>query len=405
VLTKLAEIDLRKPLQPIYVDARYGQLSVVVCWGYLPLGTMHFQCHSASRTISVEQLQSEALQTVGWQIWKQAVAGTLDKLNENTEQSWPPISVVVCTRDRPLSLERCLQALAQLDYPAYEVVVIDNCSRDATVAQVVARSGFRCVREDTPGLDWARNRGVEEAEHDIVAFIDDDALAAPGWLRGVAQGFEDPEIMAVTGMALPAEIETPAQGNFERYGGMSKGFVGQTIRRDELNDQALFWASRWGVGTNIAFRRTLFEAIGGFDVALDVGTPTGGAGDIEFFYRTVAAGHILRYEPAAMVRHVHRRESASLQRQIYNNGRSFTAYLLTVARDHPRRRAAILRFALRRWVWGWLLRRLISSLIKRDRWTFRFALTELWGSCSAPWAYRKSQNVALQQLKARHSID
>jgi glycosyltransferase involved in cell wall biosynthesis len=401
VLTKLAEIDLKKPLQPIYVDARYSQLSVVVCWGYLPLGMMHFQCHSASRTISVEQLQSEALQTVGWQIWEQAVAGTLDKLNENTDRSRPPISVVVCTRDRPLSLEHCLQALAQLDYPAYEVVVVDNCSRDATVAQAVARSGFRCVREDTPGLDWARNRGIKETKYDIVAFIDDDALAAPGWLRGVAHGFEDPEAMVVTGMALPAEIETPAQGDFERYGGMSKGFVGQTIRRDELNDQALFWASSWGVGTNMAFRRALFEAIGGFDVTLDVGTPIGGAGDIEFFYRTVAAGYTLRYEPAAMVRHVHRRDSASLQRQVYYNGRSFTAYLLTIGRNEPGKRAAILQFALRRWVWDWLLRRLISGLIKRDRWTLRFALTELWGSCSALEAYRKSQKRAWQPKAKR----
>jgi GT2 family glycosyltransferase len=217
----------------------------------------------------------------------------------------------------------------------------------------------------------------------------------------VAQGFEDPEVMVVTGLVLSAEIETPAQSDFERYGGMSKGFVNKTIRRDELSDQALFWSSTWGVGTNMAFRRTLFEAIGDFDVALDVGTPASGAGDIEFFYRTVAAGYTLRYEPAAMVRHVHRRDDASLKRQIYNNGRSFAAYLLTIARNQPRRRVAVLRFALRWWVWDWLLRRLLSSLIRRDRWTFRFALAELWGSCSALWAYRESQKVAVRQLKAQ----
>lgn len=400
MLIKFAEIDLAQPLQPIYVDARYSRLFVVVCWGYLPLGLLRFQCQSDSRTFSVERLQSEILQAVGWQLWERAVAGNLNRLHDGAERSLPPISVVVCTRDRPLSLERCLEALAHVDYPTYEVVVVDNCSRDATVAQVVACSGFRHVREDTPGLDWARNRGIKEAKYDIIAFIDDDALAAPGWLRGVAQGFEDPEVMAVTGMVLPAEIETPAQNDFERYGGMSKGFVGKTIRRDELSNRALLWASNWGVGVNMAFRRTLIEAIGDFDVALDVGTPASGAGDIEFFHQTVAAGYVLRYEPAALVRHVHRRDDASLKRQIYNNGRSFATYLLTIARNQPRRRAVALWFALRWWLWEWLLRRLIKSLIRRDRWTFRFALTELWGSCSGLWAYRKSQKVAWQ-LKAK----
>jgi glycosyltransferase involved in cell wall biosynthesis len=402
VLIKWTEIDLTRPLQPIYVDARYSWLFALVCWGHLPLGMLRLPCHAAARTFSVAQLQSEIPQAVGWQLWEHAVAGTLNKLNENAGQPLPPISVVVCTRDRPLSLGRCLEALAQLDYPTYEVVVVDNCSRDATVAQVVERNGFRYAREDTPGLDWTRNRGIKEAKYDIIAFIDDDALAAPGWLRGVAQGFEDPEIMAVTGMVLPAEVETRAQNDFERYGGMSKGFTGKTIRHDELSNRELFWASNWGVGANMAFRRNLFEAIGDFDVALDVGTPTNGAGDIEFFFRTVAAGYALRYEPAAMIRHVHRRDDASLQRQVYNNGRGFAAYLLTVARNRPQRRTAVLRFALRRWVWGWLLRRLISSLIQRDRWTFRFALTELWGCCSAPWAYWKSQKLALQ-LRVKRS--
>jgi glycosyltransferase involved in cell wall biosynthesis len=400
---KLTEIDLSKPLQPIYVESRYSQLSAVVSWGFLPLGMVHVQCHSPSRTISPEQLRSESLQALGWQLWEHAVAGSLDKLDDGTDQLWPPISVVVCTRDRPLSLERCLENLAQLEYPTYEVVIVDNCSRDHAVSRVATNSGFRCVREDTPGLDWARNQGVRESKYDIIAFIDDDALATRGWLRGIASGFEDPEVMAVTGMVLPAEVETPAQADFECYGGMSKGWVGRTIQREKLSDEELFWASAWGVGTNMAFRRTLFETIGDFDVALDVGTPTNGGGDIEFFHRTVAAGFALRYEPAAMVRHVHRRDTAAFRRQIYNNGRSFTSYLLTLAHNEPHRRNALLRFAIRRWIGGWLLRRLLSSLAKRDRWTFRLALTEFRGCFSAPRSHRKSRKLA-SQFRSMQSV-
>jgi len=393
MLIKCADIDLTQPLQPIYVDWRYHQLDVLVTWGRLPLGMLSLPCRTTERTISAERLRSEILDHFGQRVWDESLAGTLDRM-ANPDRPLPAISVIICTRDRPLSLKRCLEMLAQLDYPAYEVVVVDNCSRDPKVAEVVAESGFRYVREDRPGLDWARNRGIQEARYDIVAYIDDDALASPGWLRGIAMAFEQPDIMAVTGLVLPAEIETGAQYDFERYGGMSGGFSTYTMRRSAIGDKALFWASGWGVGANMAFRRELFEAIGQFDVALDVGTPTCGGGDIEFFYRTVAAGFALRYEPAALMRHVHRRDGASFRRLVYNNGRSFAAYLLTIMRNEPHRRVAVLRFALRSWIWAWLLRRLVRSVVKRDRWTFRLALIEIRGCLSALGAYRESQRVA-----------
>jgi glycosyltransferase involved in cell wall biosynthesis len=398
MLIKCTEIDLAKPLQPIYVDWQYSRLYVLIYWGRLPLGMLFLHCQSSDRVFSAARLQQEIVQTLGWTVWEQAITGTLNQLENSAERRLPPISVVVCTRDRPLSLERCLKALAQLDYPDYEVVVVDNCSRDAATAQVVARSGFRYVREDRPGLDWARNRGIAETRHDIIAYVDDDAHATPGWLRGIAYAFEQPDVMVVTGMVLAAEIETLAQNDFERYGGMSKGFVGYTIRCNDLSKRDLFKSNNWGVGANMAFRRSVFDGIGGFDVALDVGTPTSGGGDIEFFYRAVAAGYPLRYEPAALVRHVHRRDQAALTRQIYNNGRSFAAYLMTIARNEPARRRAVLWFALRWWMWPWLLQRLLGSIIRRDSWTFRMALAELRGSLSAPGAYRAAQKIAWRQL-------
>jgi glycosyltransferase involved in cell wall biosynthesis len=401
MLLKFAEIDLLKPLEPIYVDKRYNWLSLLVCWGYLPLGMVRLQCHPNMHTFSVEQLKGEILQAFGWKLWEEALAGNLNRLETRSNQVLPAISVVVCTRDRPLSLEHCLQTLSNLDYPTYEVVVVDNCSTNRIVTQVVERSGFRYVREDCLGLNWARNLGIKETKHDIIAYLDDDALATRGWLRGLAQGFEDPGVMAVTGMVMPKEVETPAQMDFERYGGMSKGFASYTIRYNELSPKDLFRSYNWGVGANMAFRRSLFETIGEFDIALDVGTPARGAGDLEFFFRTVAAGYTLRYEPAAMVRHVHRRDKVALTRQIYNNGRSFAIYLLTIARKQPSKRPAVLWFMLRWWIWHWLLRRLIGSLIRRDWWTFRFAFTELSGSSTALWSYRQCKREASRQLQVK----
>jgi glycosyltransferase involved in cell wall biosynthesis len=392
------EIDLTQPIQPIYLDERYNRLFVVVQWGFFPIGLLQLKRDSAPHLFTAEELQRKIREDLSWNLWELSAVGLLEQFDRFCSQPLPSISVVVCTRDRALSLQSCLEALTQLEYPKYEVIVIDNCSKDPSIAGIASGYGFRYVREDRPGLDWARNRGFLEAKHDIVAYVDDDALARPGWLRGVAFGFREPEVMAVTGMVLPAEIETSAQNDFERYGGMSKGFRAFSIYQDDLSDEALYWASSWGVGANMAFRRSLFKAIGGFDVALDVGTPTNGAGDIEFFHRTISSGYLLRYEPSAMVRHFHRRDRSSLVRQIYNNGRSFPAYLLTIARKNPRNRLAVFLFSLRWWIWHWLLRRIIISIVKRDPGTLQLAVTELKGAFSSVGAYRKSQKLARQYL-------
>jgi hypothetical protein len=157
--------------------------------------------------------------------------------------------------------------------------------------------------------------------------------------------------------------------------------------RDELPPRDLLWASSFGVGANMAFRRELFDRIGGFDPALDVGTPSRGAGDVEMFHRLVTAGHTLVYEPAALVRHLHRIDMESLREQLRDNGRSFGCYLLTCARNRTVRRASIAAFLVKDWLRPWILRRLLRpgpmprSLI----------LAELAGMLASPLAYRATR--------------
>lgn len=387
------EVDLKERLSDVTVDARYHKVLFLVRWGYTPLGMLHYQVPAYDRIIRWQILRSLIYDKLGWQIWQRRVTDTLDHISDRPDSALPPISVAVCTRDRPLSLENCLTALSQLDYPQYEVIVVDNASRDPSIRDIVEARGFRYVREDTPGLDWARNRAYREARHEIVAYIDDDATASAGWLRGIAEGFSDPAVMAVTGMVLPAELETAAQINFENYGGMNKGYTPWTVRREDLDKAGLLWSAGWGVGANMAYRRDLFERIGGFDPALDVGTATRGGGDIEFFHRTVAAGYSLRYEPAAYVYHVHRRHQQALMRQIADNGRSFPAYLLTVFRKHPDQRSFVVRFALRSWLWNWLLKRWIQAKFRRDPMTAGFAAAEIKGSLGALRGYREARRT------------
>src|SRR4029079_12716421 len=100
----------------------------------------------------------------------------------------PRISVVVCSYNGEATLWRCLDALAQLDYPDYEVIVVDDGSTDRT-AEIAAEFDVRLIRTDNEGLSAARNTGIEAATGEIVAFTDDDAWPDRDWLRYLAHGF------------------------------------------------------------------------------------------------------------------------------------------------------------------------------------------------------------------------
>ena len=273
----------------------------------------------------------------------------------------PGITVVVCTRDRTDNLRRCVAALAALDYPDFEILIVDNApATDATRLFVAAHPRLRYACEPNPGLDWARNRGIAEARHGIVAFTDDDTQADRHWLTGLADAFADPDVDLVTGLVVPMKLDTDARVYFEDvYGGMGKGFDAFQKNCARLAPRDLLWASGFGVGANMAFRKTLLDRIGPFDPALDVGTPTRGGGDIEMFHRAVARGGVLAYQPAAFVWHEHRADLGGLKRQLADNGCGFAGYLLTCARNRTVARSSILAFALRNWIGDWLIKRLI----------------------------------------------
>jgi glycosyltransferase involved in cell wall biosynthesis len=292
------------------------------------------------------------------------------------------VSIVICTRDRSASLARCLASLARLDPAPHEVVVVDNASSDGETARVVAATPFRYVREDTPGLDRARNRGIAEARHDLIAFTDDDVEADPGWLRALAATFADLAVAGVTGRVLPASLETPAERLFQSYGnGMDKGGAPRLFDPAALKPADLLRAQAVGVGANMAFRRQALAAVGGFDPDLDAGTPAAGGGDLDLFHRLLAAGFVLRYEPAAVVHHHHRRTMAELRRQLRDNGRSYVFYLRKVWRLRTVPRPVVARFAAG-WA-AWLAGRLARGLLGQHRLPVGLLWAELAGAFTA----------------------
>jgi O-antigen biosynthesis protein len=256
----------------------------------------------------------------------------------------PRASVIVATRERPQSLSRCLRSLRALDYPDYEVIVVDNApATTATAALVAARHSdeVHYTVEDRPGLAAAHNRGMAEARGEILAFTDDDVVVDRHWLLELAMGFElAPDVGCVTGMIVAAELQTRAQVWSEARWGLGKGFAPRVFRsadRDRLGALFPFAAGRFGSGANMAFRAQTLHDVGGFDPALGTGTPACGGDDLAIFFAVIAAGYSLVYSPGAIIRHWHRRDYASLRRQAYGYGSGLTAYLTKTVADDPRR--------------------------------------------------------------------
>jgi cellulose synthase/poly-beta-1,6-N-acetylglucosamine synthase-like glycosyltransferase len=256
----------------------------------------------------------------------------------------PFASIVVATRDRPTSLASCLRSLLSLDYPEYEVIVVDNAPSSTATADFVRHAygsiaRVRYIREDRAGVSWARNRGISEARGEIVAFTDDDIVVDKYWLVELARGMTSGKNVAcVTGLVFPMELETQAQLWFEQFGGFGKGYTRQIFDLFEHRGRHRLFpysTGKFGTGANMAFRTAALRAIGGFDPALGGGSLARGGEDLASYFQLIMAGYTLYYEPGAIVHHLHRRDYADLQKQMYGYGAGLTAYLTKCLIDNP----------------------------------------------------------------------
>jgi hypothetical protein len=134
----------------------------------------------------------------------------------------------------------------------------------------------------------------------------------------------------------------------------------------------------------MAFRKAVFARIGGFDTALDVGTPSHGGGDVEMFHRLVAKEHLFVYDPSMLVWHYHRREASALKKQVFDNGRSFGCYLIDCYRKRTVSRWTIIKFFLKEWLFKWNLKNLFS---RRSTIPASYTLNEMRGILTSPFAY------------------
>lgn len=206
------------------------------------------------------------------------------------ETSWPMISVVVCTYNGNRTIRDCCEGLLQLDYPNFEVIVVNDGSTDGTEA-TVREYGFHVISTENRGLSNARNTGMEAAHGEIVAYIDDDAYPDPHWLTYLAATFMNSTHAAVGGPNLPP----PGDGPIAECVANAPGGPVHVLVSDTEAEHI--------PGCNMAFRKAHLQAVGGFDPQFRTA-----GDDVDICWRLQERGWTLGFSPAAVVWH-HRRGS------------------------------------------------------------------------------------------------
>jgi glycosyltransferase involved in cell wall biosynthesis len=216
------------------------------------------------------------------------------------------ISVVLCTYNRCESLAKALESAAALRLPPsieWEVLVVDNKSTDGTREVVDGfcqrdPAHFRYLFEPQQGKSFALNSGIREAQGEVLAFMDDDVTVEPTWLNNLVAPLLKGEWAGAGGRIMPEQsfVPPPWLPREERYALAPLVMFDYGPNACELLEPPF--------GTNMAFRKEMFEKYGGFRT--DLGPCPGTeirSEDTEFGRRVLTGGERLRYEPSAVVYH------------------------------------------------------------------------------------------------------
>jgi GT2 family glycosyltransferase len=208
----------------------------------------------------------------------------------SSDTAWPRVSVVVCTRNGARTLHDCLTGLDRLDYPDYEVIIVDDGSTDASAA-IASEYDVRLISTENRGLSVARNTGMEAATGEIVVYTDDDARPDPDWLRYLAWSFLTTDHASIGG----PNIAPGGDGPIATCVANAPGGPVHVLLTDEIAEHI--------PGCNMAFRRDRLIEIGGFDPRFRTA-----GDDVDLCWRMQYRGWTIGFNPAAMVWH-HRRNS------------------------------------------------------------------------------------------------
>jgi GT2 family glycosyltransferase len=228
-------------------------------------------------------------------------------------EEWPSASVVVCAYQAEQTIEQCLRSLTELDYPNYEVLVVDDGSTDAT-AEIARRFAVRLLSRGRLGLSGARNVGLEEAEGEIVAYIDADAQADPDWLTYLALALEVSGTAGAGGPNVVPSDDPPTAQCIARAPGGPSHVLLDNERAEHVP------------GCNMAFWRERLLEVGGFNPIYTVA-----GDDVDVCWKLLDCDCEIRFHPSALVWHRRRGSIRAFWRQQVGYGRAEAL----VERNHP----------------------------------------------------------------------
>ncbi|MEO8112245.1 MAG: glycosyltransferase family 2 protein, partial [Ginsengibacter sp.] len=164
----------------------------------------------------------------------------------------------------------------------------------------------------------------------------DDVMVHPLWVYNVWNTFNDVNIAAMTGLVIASELNTRSQYLFEKYWSFNRGYIDKIYDSDFFESTLKAGPPVWeiGAGANMAFRKSVFKETGYFNEYLDVGT-AGCNGDSEMWYRILAKGKSITYNPRAITYHEHRKDLKELKKQIFNYMRGYTVAALLQQKMSP----------------------------------------------------------------------
>jgi GT2 family glycosyltransferase len=218
------------------------------------------------------------------------------------EREWPSVSVVICSHNGARTIRECLEAVKQLDYPDFDVIVVDDGSTDETAA-IVREFGVMCVKSEHRGLGHARNLGLASARGEIVAYLDDDAFPDLHWLRYLAETLSDERFVAAGGPNIPPDDEPLVARAVACAPGGPVHILIDDAEAEHIP------------GCNMAFWREALEKLGGFDPRFWIA-----GDDVDICWRLHQRGQAIGFSPAALVWHRRRASVRTYWRQQRNYG-------------------------------------------------------------------------------------
>ncbi|MCE0483131.1 MAG: glycosyltransferase [Methylacidiphilales bacterium] len=207
------------------------------------------------------------------------------------ETELPMVSVIVCSYNGARTLRDCLISLQDLNYPKYEVIFVDDGSKDNTQKIMTDFPKVRNIVQKNRGLSVARNVGIAAAEGEVVAFTDSDCMADRDWLFFLVHTLLSADFAAVGG----PNISPPATDWIQATVGAAPGSPSHVLLTDTIAEHV--------PGCNMAYHKWALDEIGGFDPEYRKA-----GDDVDVCWRLMQRGYQIGFSPAAVVWHYRRFE-------------------------------------------------------------------------------------------------